>query len=72
MLPQSSGISIGKDAYQLFIKVARCAANIGRHALGIKLPAPLDVIPQQVVDASFLATLLNLGFVIKLDLRNKL
>ena len=44
-VPESFGISIAEDAYELFMKVVRSVADVGRYTLGIKLSAPLDVVP---------------------------
>ena len=49
---------------QLFIEIVGDLGDLGRYSLLVKLPAPFDIVSQQIIEIPVLSSGSNLGFVV--------
>src|SRR2546427_3470947 len=62
--PQGAGVAAGQDAHELVVEVVGRVADVARHALGVHLPAALDVLLEPLVEVLLTASFADLGLVV--------
>src|SRR5690349_24706517 len=67
-MPERFGAAVREDSHQLFLEEVRLRAHVGRDALVVHLPAPVDVLAQALVEVAALPALEHRALVVELDL----
>src|SRR5712691_3132737 len=68
---ERAGVAVGENANELVVEVVRRLANVFRNSFVVHLSAAVDVFLQPFVKVLVLPSLLDLSFVVQLDLRDQ-